>query len=94
MSKGVDDDRARRALAALSADERASLGLLSPAACASALAVTGEFIRGEIRSGRLEARQLSRISGRTRYRIDASAFRRYVERYWPEKRTVWAESEV
>lgn len=59
---------------------------LSPPDCASVLGVTANFIRGEVKDGRLMARVFTRPSGRTVYRIPASAFQAYVEEHWPEKR--------
>lgn len=58
---------------------------LSTTACARALGVTGEFIRGEIREGRLKAR-ISKPEGRRRakYRIDAADFDAYVREHWPK----------
>jgi len=57
---------------------------LSPAACAKALSMTGEFIRGEIKDGRLKARKFMRASGRAVYRIATEDFSGYVTEYWPE----------
>lgn len=68
------DDDARRALAAA----------LTTGDCAHTLHVTSEFIRGEIKEGRLPAMTFKRASGRTKYRIDAEDFRRYIEQYWPK----------
>lgn len=49
------------------------------------LEVSSEFIRGEIKSGRLRARVFRRPSGRSAYRIDPDAFRLYLAKYWPER---------
>lgn len=54
---------------------------LSPSECAEQLKVTGEFIRGEIRDGRLDA--LVYVKGKRHlYRIDPEAWQAYKDRYW------------
>lgn len=55
---------------------------LSPQTCADALAVSDDFIRGEIKGGRLPAIVFPRPSGRSVYRIDPDDFTAYVARYW------------
>jgi len=57
---------------------------LSPDDCAKVLNVSGEFIRGEIKDGRLSARRLERSSGRVVYRIDPDDFTTYTEKHWPK----------
>jgi excisionase family DNA binding protein len=58
---------------------------LSPRACAAVLGVSADYIVGEIKDGRLPARERAYESGRKRYRIDAMAFAAYIEEYWPER---------
>lgn len=62
-----------------------STGWLSPLTCARKIGVTDEYIRGEIKEGRLEA-HVHRYahSGRARYRIDPEDWEAYVARYWPK----------
>lgn len=55
---------------------------LTPQRCADALEMSDEFIRGEIKGGRLPAIVLKRSSGRSVYRIDPDDFTAYVARHW------------
>jgi excisionase family DNA binding protein len=55
---------------------------LTPDECGKRLSVSAEFIRGEIKDGRLPARKFERASGRTVYRIDVERFEEYVDRHW------------
>jgi len=45
--------------------------------------MSGAFIRGEIKDGRLVARILRRESGRSVYRIQQADFDAYLEQHWP-----------
>jgi hypothetical protein len=65
-------------------EEARSRQLLSTTECARALGMTGAFIRGEIRDGRLKARIFTEGRRRAKYRIEAVDFRAYVERCWPK----------
>lgn len=58
---------------------------LSPADCADVLGVSPDYIVGEIKEGRLPARERTYDSGRKRYRVDAGDFAAYVAEYWPRK---------
>jgi hypothetical protein len=58
---------------------------LSPRACAEVLGVSTDYIVGEIRDGRLPAREREYDSGRKRYRVDAGDFAAYIEHYWPRR---------
>jgi excisionase family DNA binding protein len=58
---------------------------LSPGECAAVLGVSADYIVGEIKEGRLPARERTYDSGRKRYRIDASDFAAYVREFWPKK---------
>lgn len=74
---------AQQVIAESKAEERAALKMLRPSECATALRVTGEFIRGEIHDGRLLAHVFERPSGRRVYRIRQQDFDAYLERHWP-----------
>jgi hypothetical protein len=74
--------RAADVIEAARAEDRKAQKFLRTRDCAELLRVSGEFIRGEIRDGRLPAHVLQR-KGRTAYRIDSGDFTVYVERYWP-----------
>lgn len=50
--------------------------------CATHLGVSSGFVRGEIRDGRLCARQLHRPGKRTVYRIASRDFKSYLLRHW------------
>jgi hypothetical protein len=56
--------------------------LLTVAECAQQVRMSHDFIRAEIRSGRLEARCHLRPSGRTRYRIEGAKWAEYFARVW------------
>jgi len=58
---------------------------LSPKACADVLGVTDEYIVGEIKDGRLRARERTYDSGRHRYRVDPLDFADYIEKFWPQR---------
>ncbi len=58
--------------------------ILTTSDCAQKLGMTGAYIRGEIRDGRLKARIFSEGRKRAKYRIEAEDFTAYVERYWPK----------
>ena len=75
---------ARRVLDAAEREDERAIRYLSPSACARLLDVSASFVRGEVKDGRLQARVLTRPSGRSVYRIAEAAFQAYVERYWPE----------
>lgn len=60
-------------------------GYLSPYQCAKLLGVSDDYIVGEIKDGRLPARERCYASGRKRYRVDPVAFAAYIDRYWPLK---------
>jgi hypothetical protein len=47
-----------------------------------ALGMSGEYVRGEIRDGRLKANALIRAGKRTVYRITPSQFEEYKARHW------------
>lgn len=57
---------------------------LSPKACGQVLGMTAEFIVGEIKDGRLNARVRSYESGRKRYLVDPMEFAAYIDKYWPQ----------
>lgn len=52
--------------------------------CARALGMTGEFIRGEIKEGRLLARVFRGSRRRAKYRIERADFDSYKREYWPK----------
>ena len=58
---------------------------LSPKACAQILGLSADYIVGEIKEGRLPARERTYASGRKRYRIDPEEFAVYIEKFWPER---------
>jgi hypothetical protein len=62
-----------------------TLAKLSPRDCGDVLGVSADYIVGEIRDGRLPAREREYDSGRKRYRIDPGDFAAYIEQYWPRK---------
>jgi excisionase family DNA binding protein len=58
---------------------------LTTGQCAERIGLTDEYIRGEIKDGRLPAREHRyATSGRVRYRIEPEDFDAYVERHWPK----------
>ena len=59
-----------------------SEGWLTTRDCAAQLGVSVGFVRGEIREGRLGARQLDRPGKRIVYRISSRDFRSYLLRHW------------
>lgn len=46
------------------------------------LGVSGEYVRGEIRDGRLKANVTQKDGKRATYRITREQFAEYVERHW------------
>lgn len=59
--------------------------VLTTSDCARALGMTSQFIRGEIRDGRLRARIYTNPERRrARYSIKAEDFTAYVKQHWPE----------
>lgn len=79
------EDTAKRIVERSEIEGQRARGWMTPNVCGTAIGVTGEFIRGEIKCGRIAARVLTRDSGRTVYRIDPDDFDAYVKRYWPRK---------
>lgn len=59
--------------------------MLSPRQCGNVLGVSGDYIVGEIREGRLAARVRHHANNRCRYRIDPRDFMVYAREYWPSK---------
>jgi excisionase family DNA binding protein len=55
---------------------------LTTTQCARALCVSGAFIRGEIRDGRLKALVFREGRKRAKYRIEREDFDAYQKRYW------------
>jgi len=55
---------------------------LSTRQCGSLIGMTTEFIRGEIRDGRLPACKLARDGKRPAYRVRVEDFDTYLDRYW------------
>jgi hypothetical protein len=55
---------------------------LSTRQCAAIVGVTANFMRGEIRDGRLKARTLARHGKRTVYRVVAEDFAAYCAKHW------------
>lgn len=55
---------------------------LTPFECGRRIGVSADFICGEIRDGRLLARRKTYRSGRSRLRVAASEFDRYVAEVW------------
>lgn len=60
-------------------------GCLSPLDCARWLGVSDEYIRGEIKDGRLKSRERRYASGRRHYRIEAADWHAYLEKHWPHR---------
>jgi len=60
---------------------------LRPSECARVIGMSPEFIRGEIKDGRLRARKYTTPRGRVVYRIDQAAFELYLDTHWPERST-------
>ena len=61
-------------------------GKMSPRACADVLGVSPDYIVGEIHDGRLPAHEREfEGTTRKRYRVAASDFAAYIEKYWPRK---------
>jgi excisionase family DNA binding protein len=77
-------DRARHVIDEGKRADAAAQRMLRPDECAERLTVTGEFIRGEIRDGKLPARVFTR-GRRRRYRIEPADFEAYIDRYWPRE---------
>jgi hypothetical protein len=63
-------------------EEAASVKLLTTTDCARAIGMSGEFIRGEIRDGRLKARIFTAGRRRAKYRIEESDFIAYRDEHW------------
>jgi len=55
---------------------------LSTQQCGALIGMTTEFVRGEIRDGRLPACRLCRDGKRPAYRVRAEDFDAYLARYW------------
>lgn len=59
---------------------------LSPKACADILGLSSDYIVGEIKDGRLPARERQYAgSGRRRYLVEPEDFAAYIDQYWPRK---------
>jgi hypothetical protein len=77
-------DRTSDLIAASRVEERQSRELLTTSDCARLIGMTGEFIRGEIREGRLKSRAYHPSSRRrAKYRIERADFVAYMEQHWP-----------
>lgn len=71
-----------QAIEASKVEERRSV--LTTAQCARALGMSPDFIRGEIRDGRLRATVFSSGRKRARYRIDEADFLDYKQQHWKQ----------
>jgi hypothetical protein len=62
-----------------------AIELLTTSDCAKLIGMTGEFVRGEIREGRLKARVFNGPKRRrARYRVERAEWQSYLDKYWPK----------
>ena len=56
--------------------------------CADTVRMSPDFIRDQIKIGRLNAKQYTTLFGRTRYRIAAEDFQEWRSVYWKDTASV------